>query len=156
MLCWFLTWISHKYTCVPFFLSSFFSGVGVGTYLSVSFSLESSVSLTPLHTAVSLTFGSRGLSDSALNSTCPGLTRDQPQASVHWSGCCSSGGVTGVEGIKGCPFHPPGGSHTACLEPVSVQACKTTVQTVPSGPPHSTGKPHLLGPWNGHAHCFVN
>lgn len=48
------------------------------------------------------------------------------------------------------------GALTACLEPMSVQACKTTAQTVPSGLPHSTGKPPLLGPWNEHANCFVS
>lgn len=58
--------------------------------------------------------------------------------------------------MGGFPFRPPGGSHTACLGPMSVQACEMAVQAVLSGPPHSTGKPRLLGPWNEHADRFVN
>ena len=64
--------------------------------------------------------------------------------------------MTGVRGMGGCPFRLPGAPHSGCLGPVSVQACKMTLQTVLSGLPHSTGKPHLLGPWNEHAnHCVI-
>lgn len=62
-------------------------------------------------TAGSLTFDGRGLSDSELNS-CPGLSR-RPAPGIcppEWLLLSRWGGW--VEGIRGCPCHPPGGSHS--------------------------------------------